>query len=90
MRIYVDEDMASAMLVALLQKAGHDVETPLAAACWPVLYPVQLTFSIHEKRSFLTSNYQDFEGTALAPERSRGCHLGILVVRRDNDPTQRS
>jgi hypothetical protein len=29
MRIYVDEDMASGILIRLLQKAGHDVESPL-------------------------------------------------------------
>jgi len=28
MKIYIDEDMAAGLLVRLLQKAGHDVESP--------------------------------------------------------------
>jgi hypothetical protein len=31
MRIYVDEDTASALLVQLLGKAGHDVQVPAEA-----------------------------------------------------------
>lgn len=31
MKIYVDEDMAAGILVRLLQKARHDVESPIGA-----------------------------------------------------------
>jgi hypothetical protein len=40
MRIYVDEDMAAATLVRLLQKVGHDVESPLGAGRSGGLGPV--------------------------------------------------
>jgi hypothetical protein len=61
MRIYVDEDMAAGILVRLLQKAGHDVESPRGAGMLGRSDPVQLTFAIHESRLCLTANYDDYE-----------------------------
>jgi predicted nuclease of predicted toxin-antitoxin system len=88
MRIYVDDDLASALLIRLLQKAGHDVQAPAAAGKLGRSDPVQLTFAIREKRVCLTANYDDYEELHVLVGDSGGHHPGILVVRRENDPAR--
>jgi hypothetical protein len=88
MRIYIDEDLAAGMLVRLLRKAGHDVESPAAMNLLGRSDPVQLTVAIHENRVCLTANYRDFEELHLLVQEARGRHPGILVVRQDNDPAR--
>ncbi|MBI3409938.1 MAG: DUF5615 family PIN-like protein [Planctomycetes bacterium] len=88
MRIYIDEDLAAAVLIRLLQKAGHDVESPLTAGMLGRSDPAQLTFAIHENRVCLTANYDDYEELHFLLRESKGHHPGILVVRQDNDPAR--
>ena len=88
MKIYLDEDMANALLVRLLQKAGHDVETPAAAGRLGRSDPIQFTFAIHERRVCLTANYDDYEELHLLVKEAHGEHPGLLVVRQDNDPAR--
>lgn len=88
MRIYIDEDMASGLLVRLLQKAGHDVETPLGAGTLGRSDPVQFTVAIHEGRACVTANYEDYEELHWLVREAKGAHSGILVVRQDNDPAR--
>jgi acetyl esterase/lipase len=49
---------------------------------------VQLTCAIHEHRACISRNYQDFEGLHLLIAEAQGRHFGILIVRRENDPTR--
>jgi hypothetical protein len=86
MRLYLDEDIAGALLVQLLRAAGHDVETPADVGLGGQTDPVQLTHAISVSRVFLTRNYRDFELLHLLVLEAKGHHPGILVVRRDNDP----
>lgn len=88
MRIYLDEDMASGLLAKLLQKAGHDVSTPAAAGTMGRADAVQLACAIHEQRASLSRNYGDFEELHLLIAEAQGRHFGILIVRRENDPTR--
>jgi hypothetical protein len=88
MRLYLDEDLSSGLLAKLLQKAGHDVSTPSATAILGRADAVQLTCAIHDQRVCLSRNYQDFEELHLLLCEARGHHFGILIVRRDNDPTR--
>ena len=85
---FVDEDLASALLLHLLQKAGHDVSTPAATGTLGTSYAVQLACSIREKRACLSRNYEDFEELHLLLAEGHGHHFGILIVRRENDPTR--
>ncbi len=87
MRIYLDEDLASGLVATLLQKPGHDVTTPLQAFLLGRSDAVQLTHAISENRVCLSRNYQDFEELHLLVQQAHGIHSGILVVRRENDPT---
>jgi hypothetical protein len=86
MRLYLDDDTASAILTRLLRNAGHDVETPVGAGLAGQDDPIHLTFAIQEKRVLLSKNYQDFEQLHLLIQQAQGRHTGILVVRQDNDP----
>jgi hypothetical protein len=88
MKIYIDEDMASGLLVLLLQKAGHDAEVPAAIAMLGRSDVAQLTFAIEDGRVSLTANYDDYDELDRLVEKSRGDHPGILVVRREKDPNR--
>ncbi len=86
MRITIDEDMGSALLVRLLRGAGHDVETSAGAGILGSSDPAHFTYAIHERRICLTGNYDDYEELHLLVAEAHGEHPGILVVRQDNDP----
>src|SRR5262249_33506457 len=88
MRIYLDEDIASALLPRLLRKAGYDVQVPSDAGLGGRLDPEQLAHAIREDRVSLTRNYRDFEALHLLLRVAGGHHPGIMVVRRDNDPSR--
>jgi predicted nuclease of predicted toxin-antitoxin system len=88
MRIYLDEDMASGLLIRLLKNAGHDVDAPNAAGMLGRSDPKQFTFAIHESRVCLTANYDDYEDLHPLVREAHGNHPGILVVRQENDPTR--
>ncbi len=88
MRIYLDEDLASGLLAALLHKAGHDVETPAGARLLGRADAVRLACAIRENRVCLSRNYEDFEELHLLIAEAQGRHFGIVVVRRENDPTR--
>ena len=88
MKIYLDEDLSSGLLASLLSKAGHDVTTPMVSALLGRSDAVQLTHAIAENRVCLSRNYKDFEELHLLMQQSNGRHAGIIVVRRENDPTR--
>jgi hypothetical protein len=88
MKIYIDEDLCDGVLVALLQKAGHDVETAVGAGRLGQSDPVQFTFAIHEWRVCLSANYDDYEELHLLVKEAKGQHPGVLVVGQDNNPSR--
>ena len=88
MRIYIDEDLASALLILLLQKAGHDIEAPAAVAMLGRSDVAQLSYAIQESRVSLSANYDDYDDLHRIIGKSGGSHPGILVVRREKDSTR--
>jgi hypothetical protein len=88
MKIYLDDDSASALLVRLLQQAGHTVLLPVTFGLSSAKDPVHLRQAIREQAVFLSHNYEDFELLHELLIEGRGHHPGILVVRRDNDPSR--
>jgi predicted nuclease of predicted toxin-antitoxin system len=84
MRLYLDDDMASGLLVKLLQQAGHDVQIPGDVTMSGADDPVHLTRAIRERRVILSANHDDFED--LHDLKAEGHHPGILVVRKENNP----
>ncbi len=86
MRLYLDDDIAAALLVRFLRHAGHDVETPVTAGIPGRADAVHLTCAIRENRVCLSRDYADYEELHLLIQQAQGHHPGILVVRQDNNP----
>jgi hypothetical protein len=86
MRLYLDEDTASALLIRALRNAGHEVQSPADVGRTSDSDVNQLRHALREQRVLLTLNYKDFEDLHLLVQEGGGAHAGILVVRRDNDP----
>src|SRR5438128_1988607 len=84
MNLYLDDDIASALLTNLLRQAGHDVRTPRNVGLAGADDAVHLTRSIAEDRILLTRNYDDFQILHNLILQARGHHPGILIVRRDH------
>ena len=88
MRLYLDDDLASVLLARLLRNAGHDVEVPLEVSRSGSKDAVHLIHAIQERRVCLSGNYKDFAILHNLIVVAQGSHPGIIVVRRDNDPTR--
>ena len=88
MNLYVDDDSVDKVLVRLLRNAGHDVQIPSDAGLAGHSDAEHLTHTIREKRVLLSGNHDDFEDLHDLVLQSEGHHPGILIVRRDNDPTR--
>jgi hypothetical protein len=85
MRLHLDDDLASALLVRLLRQSGHDVWTPADLGIAGADDPIHLTCAIREDCVLLSGNHDDFEALHDLVMQARGHHPGVFVVRRDND-----
>jgi hypothetical protein len=88
MRLYLDDDTASALLDRLLARAGHDVQIPASAGMIGESDAAHLSHCIRENRSMLSRNHDDYEDLHDLDLECGGHHPGILVVRFDNDPSR--
>ncbi len=85
MKIYLDDDSASSLLVQFLIREGHDVVTPKDVGTSGRKDPSHFMYAISNGRALLTHNQDDFELLHKLVLLVRGHHPGILVVRKDND-----
>lgn len=88
MKLQLDEDIASTLLADRLIKAGHTVATPMSAGTLGRSDAVQMAHAIREDLVFVSRNYEDFEELHLLILLAGGKHPGILIVRRENDPSR--
>jgi hypothetical protein len=86
MRLYLDDDSASGLLVRLLRQATHDVQTPADLGLVGADDAVHLTRAIRTDRVLLSRNHDDFRNLHDLIEAVQGHYPGIFIVRRDNDP----
>jgi predicted nuclease of predicted toxin-antitoxin system len=86
MKLYLDDDIASVLLLRLLQKAGHDVQRPQDAGMAGKDDSIHFAHAIREDRVLLSHNHRDFENLHHLILTAQGSHPGILIVRKDNDP----
>jgi hypothetical protein len=86
MRLYLDDDSVSALLVRLLAQAGHDVQQPADVGMSGLDDPIHLTHAVRQDRVLLSHNYRDFENLHDLIKAVGGRHPGIFVVRKDNNP----
>jgi len=88
MRLYLDNDAASALLVKLLRRATHDAQVPSEIGIRGAPDAVHLTRALADNRICLTRNHDDFWILHNLLMQAGGHHPGILVVRQDNDLTR--
>ncbi len=86
MKLYLDDDCASNVLLQLLIAAGHDAVGPAHGGLAGADDPVHLRHAVRHQRIVLTRNYRDFENLHDLILETRGHHPGILLIRKDNDP----
>jgi len=70
MRLYLDEDCAEALLVSLLQQAGHDVQTHADAGLASAHDSVHLKHATREDRVLLSRNHDDSRFADASPANS--------------------
>src|SRR5438132_1269449 len=86
MKLYLDDDTASALLARLLRQAGHDVVIPADAGMVGIDDTVHFTYAVHSGRTILSRNHDDFRKLHNLIREVGGRDPGIMIVRRDNDP----
>jgi predicted nuclease of predicted toxin-antitoxin system len=85
MKIYLDDDSASPLLAKLLARDGYDVVIPGDVGNRGIKDPAHFLFAFEHGRVLLTHNHDDFEVLHRLILGTGGHHLGLLVVRKDND-----
>jgi Domain of unknown function (DUF5615) len=85
MKLYLDDDSVAGVLVALLQRAGHDVQIPADASIAGEDDPIHLPHAVLQDRVLLSPNYRDFKLLHNLVVAAQGHHPGICVVRKDNN-----
>ena|SRR5579862_1232840 len=88
MNLYLDDNLASALLEVLLGKAGHVVERSHHAGLMGSSDPRHLAHAIRAGLVSLTSDWEDFEDLHYLVLAAGGRYPGIIAVRFDNDPTR--
>jgi hypothetical protein len=86
--LYLDDDSVDTLLIRLLQRAGHDLQIPADVGISGDDDSVHLTYAIRADRVLLSHNHRDFQNLHNLVMQARGHHPGILIVRKDNDPTR--
>jgi len=88
MLLYLDDDSIRTVLIRRLMSEGHDLLIPTEAGIAGQEDPTHLMCAIRTGRALLTHNYDDFTLLHDLVMLAGGHHPGILIVRRDNDPTR--
>ena len=82
MRLYLDDDSAEALLVALLRREGHDPQVPADVGLAGEYDPVHLRHAVREDRVLLSRNHDDFQRLHDLIKEVQGHYPGLLIVRR--------
>jgi predicted nuclease of predicted toxin-antitoxin system len=88
MNVYLDEDSSARVLINSLRKSGHDVAFPEDLGHAKHTDPEVLRRAILLDRVLISQNHGDLEDLHDLLMAAGGHHPGILIVRRDNDPTR--
>jgi hypothetical protein len=88
MHLYLDDDSVRSVLIRRLAAAGHDILIPADIGIAGQEDATHMMCAIRTGRVLLTHNHDDFALLHDLVLLAGGHHSGILVVRRDNDPTR--
>ena len=84
LRLYLDDDIVARQLIRLLKDARHDVVIPADRGLAGAHDPIHFAHAVQDGRVLLTFNARDFAPLhAITPG-----HPGVIVVRKDNDPSR--
>lgn len=88
MNLYLDDDMAKALLVARPRRAGHQVVVPADVNLSGVWDPGHLLHAVQNGLVLFSKNHDDFKELHLLARATNGRHTGIVILRADNDPSR--
>ena len=88
MRIYVDDDLDSNVLISLLRAHGHEVVSPRAVDTRGFADEEHLRYAAASQLVVLTANARDFVELDQSWRRQERHHNGILIVYRENNPAR--
>jgi predicted nuclease of predicted toxin-antitoxin system len=88
MDLYLDDNATDRVLLRLLRAAGHTVVIPADLGTTGENDPVHFLKAIQANRLLVTHDHDDFDELHALVIGSGGHHPGVLVIRRDNDPTR--
>lgn len=88
MNLYLDDDSIAVKLTRILRNAGHDLLLPADLGLSGVDDSVHLAHAVRHGRIMFSMNHDDFQNLHDLVLVTGGVHPGILIVRKDNDPTR--
>jgi predicted nuclease of predicted toxin-antitoxin system len=88
MRLYLDDDLDSNALIALLRRGGHEVVSPRVAGTRGLADEEHMHYAVTHGLVLLTANAEDFLNLHLEWTAQHQGHSGILVVYRENNPAR--
>src|SRR6266568_4894145 len=86
MNIYLDDNLTDRVLAGLLARAGHTVVRPADVDLTGATDVRHMNHAVRARLVFLTADDEDFHDLHALILGASGTHLGILLVRYDNDP----
>lgn len=88
MRVYLDDDLNSNLLIGLLRQGGHEVLSPRTAGTRGIHDDEHLAFATSHNAVLLTANALDFVQVHNERMTRQLEHPGILIVYRENNPSR--
>ena len=88
MRLYLDDDLDSNLLISLLKQLGHEVTSPRAVGTRGAPDEDHLRYAADRGLVLMSANAGDFVHLNRNWVESRTGHSGILVVYRENNPAR--
>ena len=88
MRLYVDDDLDSNLLIRVLEGAGHEIISPRAVETRGAADEGHLHYAADRGLVLLTANAGDFLALHHEWMRQRRQHAGLLLVYRENNPAR--
>lgn len=88
MRLYLDDNLDSNVLIGLVRQAGHEVISPRAVGTRGVTDEEHLRYAAAQGMVLLTANVEDFLMLHEVWRAQARQHYGILLVYHERHPTR--
>ena len=88
MRLYLDDDLDSNLLISLLKQLGHEVTSPRAVGMRGAPDEDHLQYAAGNDLVLMSANTGDFTQLNRKWAENRTSHSGILVVYKENNPAR--